>query len=56
MGIVLLPAIIWTFWAVEQADAQGFVQPAQAQLELNVYDAYAVDDYCVILLSKRIQR
>ena len=45
MGILLLPAILWTLWAVEQADAQGFVvQPAQAQLELSVYDAYAVED------------
>ena len=45
IGILLLPVVLWVFWAVEQADAQGFVvQPARAELELNVYDAYAVED------------
>ena len=43
--ILLLPVFLWTFWTVEQADAQGFVvQPARTEFELNVYDAYAAED------------
>lgn len=45
VGLLLLPTILCAFWTVEQADAQGFVvQPAQAQLELRLYDAYSVED------------
>ena len=51
------PYYLGALWAVEQANAQSFVvQPAQAKLELNVYDAYAVEDLRMILRCKMIQR
>ena len=45
MGLLLFPSVLGALWTSDQADAQGFVvQPAIAELTLDVYDAYVAED------------
>ena len=44
-GTVLIPSVLGALWTSDQASAQGFVvQPAIAELTLDVYDAYVAED------------